>query len=384
VLRNPDAPTILLSAGDPSGDQHGAAVAAALLDRWPHASLFGLGGPRMSAAGVELLADFDDIAVMGFVEVVGKVPFFLKLLRLVTAEIQARNTHLVLPIDYPGFNLRLARQAHSGGTPVLYYIAPQVWAWHRSRTRQLASYTNRLAVVLPFEEDIFRAAGAHATFVGHPLLDRPPLHTDRVKFCAALGLDPGRPILALFPGSRAQDVQQHLQLFVETAARVRAQHPYVQPVIASAHTVHASTYGDLSLARSADPRELLTHARAALVKSGTSTLEAALTGTPMVIAYRMHPLSYMLARALVRVDHIGLVNLVAGERLMPELIQHDANPAALATALSPFLLETAERDRAVAGLERVRNALAAPGQHERTAAQRVSDLAAELIGSGAL
>jgi lipid-A-disaccharide synthase len=377
---NRDAPTILLSAGDPSGDQHGAAVAAALRERWPHATLFGLGGPRMSAAGVELLADFQDIAVMGFAEVVPKIPFFLKLLRRVTAEIAARKTSLVLPIDYPGFNLRLARQAHGVGTPVLYYIAPQVWAWHRNRTRQLAQYTNRLAVVLPFEEHIFRAAGAHATFVGHPLLDRPPLNTDRSRFCHALGLDPARPILALFPGSRAQDVQQHLQLFLDTAARVRAQHPYVQPVIASAHTVHASTYGNLSLPRSAEPRELLTHARAALVKSGTSTLEAALTGTPMVIAYRMHQVTYILARALVRVDHIGLVNLVAGEGLMPELIQHDANPAALAAALSPYLLDTPERQHAVAGLERVRNALAAPGQSERTAAQRVSDLAAELLG----
>lgn len=375
-----NAPVVLMSAGDPSGDQHGAAVAYALQARWPGAQLFGLGGPRMADAGVELLADFREIAVMGFAEIVGKVPFFLRLLKRVAHEMRARRANLVLPIDYPGFNMRLTRQAHAAHVPVLYYIAPQVWAWHRSRMRQLARCTSRLAVILPFEESIFRAAGAHAVFVGHPLLDRPPVHTDRPMFCSTLGLDPGRPILALFPGSRAQDVAHHLPLFVETARRVRAQHPFVQPVIASVGTVGAEMYADSPFPRSAEPRELLTHARAALVKSGTSTLEAALTGTPMAIAYRMHPVSYWLARRLVRVDHIGLVNLVAGERLMPELVQDDANPGTLSSALSPYLSQDSpERRKALDGLARVQAALAAPGQEGTTAAERVVQLAAELL-----
>ncbi len=334
----------------------------------------------MAAAGVELLADFREIAVMGFAEVLSKVPFFLRLLKRVVHEMRARRTNLVLPIDYPGFNMRLAKQAHGAHVPVLYYIAPQVWAWHRSRTRQLARNTNRLAVVLPFEESIFRAAGANVLFVGHPLLDRPPVRADRATFCASMGLDPERPILALLPGSRAQDVAHHLDLFVETARRVKAQHPYVQPVIASSATVAAEMYTASPYARAPEVRELLTHSRAALVKSGTSTLEAALTGTPMAIAYRMHPVSYWLARKLVRVDHIGLVNLVAGDRLMPELVQHDANPSALSSALAPYLsLDSPERQRALDGLARVHAALAAPGQAGTSAAERVAQLAADLV-----
>jgi lipid-A-disaccharide synthase len=167
-------PRIFLSAGEPSGDLHGARVAEALHRRWPDAELFGLGGDGMAAAGVQLLAHVDQLAVMGFVEVLRHLPYFVELMKTVKRAIADRRPDLVIPIDYPGFNLRLARHAREQGTPVLYYIAPQVWAWHRSRMKQLARNTDRLAVILPFEEELFREAGANATFVGHPLLDQPP------------------------------------------------------------------------------------------------------------------------------------------------------------------------------------------------------------------
>ncbi|MGH7556164.1 MAG: lipid-A-disaccharide synthase, partial [Longimicrobiales bacterium] len=167
-------PRILLSAGEPSGDLHGAALARALLSRWPDAELYGLGGPLMASAGVRLLASLDQLAVMGLVEVASRIPFFLGLLRRVRRELVSAPPDLVIPIDYPGFNIRLARAAKARDVPVLYYIAPQVWAWHGSRVRQLAQYTDRMAVILPFEEAMFREAGADATFVGHPLLDVEP------------------------------------------------------------------------------------------------------------------------------------------------------------------------------------------------------------------
>lgn len=372
------APSIFLSAGDPSGDAHGAAVAQVLLRRWPTARLFGLGGPRMARAGVQLLADFDRLTVLGFAEVVRHLPFFLGLLRRMGAEMARRRTDLVLPIDYPGFNLRLARSAHADGLPVLYYIAPQVWAWHRSRAAELARVTDRLAVVLPFEVPLFRAFGADARFVGHPLLDLPAVTVERAAFCQAVGLDPARPILAIFPGSRRQEVDRHLELFQEAADRLCARRADLQPVVARAADVPASLYAGARIPVAEAPRTVLAHAHAALVKSGTTTLETALAGVPMVIAYRTHPLTFWIARRLVDVEHIGLVNLVAGERLAPELLQGAATPDALADALLPLVDAGPARNHAIEGLKRVRTALE-PEQDGRPTAERVVDLVADLL-----
>lgn len=374
------SPRIFLSAGEPSGDLHGARVAESLRRRWPGAQLFGLGGDRMAAAGVQLLAHVDQLAIMGFVEVVRHLPYFIDLMKTVKHTLHERRPDLVLPIDYPGFNLRLARHARDRSIPVLYYIAPQVWAWHRSRMKQLARNTDRLAVILPFETELFRAAGANATFVGHPLADQPPPVGTRQQFLSDLKVDPGRPVLALFPGSRAQEVERQLGTFVDAAEVVRARMPDVQPVLAESAAVPSSTYEAAPFARTKDGWALLHHARAALVKSGTSTLQAALAGTPLVVTYRVHPVTFFMAERLVRVPHVGLVNLVAGERIAPELLQNEATPERLASALLPLLDEdSAERRKAIAGLERVRDLLA-PEDAERSAADRVAELAAELIG----
>lgn len=372
-------PRIFLSAGEPSGDLHGARVAEALRRRWPDVELLGLGGDRMAAAGVELLAHVDQLAVMGFVEVLRHLPYFLDLMKRVKRTVAERPPDLMLPIDYPGFNLRLARLAKETGIPVLYYIAPQVWAWHRSRMKQLARNTDRLAVILPFETELFRNAGANTTFVGHPLLDQPAPSVSRDAFLRDLGVDPARPVLALFPGSRPQEVERQLGRFVAAGQAVHARLPDVQPVLARSSAVPAATYAGAPYPRTVDGWALLHHARAALVKSGTSTLQAALSGTPLVVTYRMHPVTYFMARRLVRVPHVGLVNLVAGARIAPELLQDAATPERLAAALLPLLDEhSAERRAAVSGLSRVRALLAAPNGHD-SAAERVSALAAELI-----
>ena len=372
------APRILISAGEPSGDLHGAGVARALLRRWPDARLYGFGGSLMRAAGVELLAHVDDLAVMGFAEVARHLPFFLRLLRDVRRRLTDEPPDLVVPIDYPGFNLRLARMAKERGIPVLYYIAPQVWAWHSSRVRELARNTDRLAVILPFEAQLFEEAGAHTAFVGHPLLDLRSEPPARAQFCSRLGLDAARPILALFPGSRAQEVRRHLSLFEAAAERVRVHRPDVQPVIAVGSAVPPALYASAGSVRTPDNAALLQHASAALVKSGTTTLQAAIAGTPLVIAYRMHPLSYVIARRVVEVDHVGLVNLVAGERLAPEYIQGEATPDALAAALLPLLADGPERTRMLAGLARVRASLQPP-PGAGDAADQIARLAGELI-----
>jgi lipid-A-disaccharide synthase len=375
------APLIFLSAGEPSGDLHGARLAEALQRRFPGVRLYGLGGDHMRSAGVELLAHVDQLAVMGFVEVLRHLPYFVGLMRQVRREMARRRPDLVIPIDYPGFNLRLARHARMEELPVLYYIAPQVWAWHRSRMKQLAENTNRLAVILPFEEALFREAGANAVFVGHPLADGDPPVEDRGDFAQALGVDAAAPLLALFPGSRQQEVRRHLDIFAASAEEVRRRIPSVQPVIAESPAVPASVYRRAPYPATRDGWSLLRHAQAALVKSGTSTLQAALAGTPLVVTYRVHPLTFFMAQRLVEVPHVGLVNLVAGERIAPELLQNDATPERLASALVPLLTDgSAERAAALRGLARVRAALAPPDA-SRTTGDRIADLAAELLAA---
>jgi lipid-A-disaccharide synthase len=332
----------------------------------------------MASAGVKLQAHTRDLAVMGFVEVLKHLPFFLDLWSDVKGDLTSAPPDLVIPIDYPGFNLRLARQARALRIPVLYFIAPQVWAWHRSRMRELAENVDRLAVVLPFEEALFREAGANVRFVGHPLIDVRDEIPSRDSFCKSLKLDASRPILALFPGSRLQEVERHLPLFKQTAERIRAVAPDVQATVAATTTVARDTYEASGLPYTHDPRALLAHARAALVKSGTTTLQTGLAGVPMVVTYQMHPLTFLVARQLVEVPHVALVNLVAGERVVPELIQEAATPQALADALLPLLREGAERARVEAALAGVRDKLAGASDGF-TAAERVCALAAELL-----
>ena len=371
-----DAPRILLSAGEPSGDLHGAALARELKRRWPNAKLYGFGGDLMKAAGVELWAHADQMAVMGFVEVARHLPFFLSLLWKTRDDLRADPPDLVIPIDYPGFNLRLARYAKELRIPVLYYIAPQVWAWHRSRMKELAHNADHLAVVLPFEEKLFREAGATVTFVGHPLLDLPAATRTREEFCAAYSLDAHRPIVALLPGSRQQEIRNHAQLFVDAARLLQRQQPEVQPVIAQAPGISAESLSAFGYPLVNNSSDLLSFAHAALTKSGTSTLECALSLTPMVIAYRMNPISFLIARNVVEVEHIGLVNLIAGARVAPEFVQDDATPNALAQALAPLTRAGAEREKHLAALRGVRQKLAGDA---RGAAVHVADLVAELI-----
>lgn len=371
------APTIFLSAGEPSGDMHGALLARALRARLPGVRLIGLGGDQMRAEGVELLADLHDLAVMGFAEVIRHLPFFVGLRRRVWASLDAERVDLVVPIDYPGFNLRLARHAHRRGTRVLYYIAPQVWAWHRSRARDLARDTDAIAVVLPFEEAFLRSAGAPVRFVGHPLLDQPPLGESRADWLARHDLDPDRPLLALFPGSRRQELRRHLGLFAETAARAEARRPGLQTVIAAAPGMEPGAYAATSYPRIHEVRALLAHASAALVKSGTTTLQAGIAGTPMVVAYRMAPSSYAVARRLVSVPHIALANLILDERVVPEFIQGAATPQRLCDALLPLLDRTsAERAAMRDSLARIPRRLGGPG-----ASQRVAEMAAGLLSA---
>ena len=328
----------------------------------------------MEQEGVELLARLDELSVMGFVEVLRHLPRILRIERRVTERIRAEGVRLVIPVDYPGFNLRLIRTAHAEGRRVLWYIAPQVWAWHASRAGVLARFADAVAVVLPFEEQFLRERGVPAHFVGHPLLESEHPLEARAEWARRNGLDPDRPVLGLFPGSRRQEIARHLELFEAAAEAVAQRAPAVQPVVGAAADLPESAYAGARSRRVASAG-LLRHSTAALAKSGTTTLEAALAGTPLVVAYKTSPLTFALARRLVRVPHVALANLVAGERVAPEFIQYEANPAALADALLPLLDKgSAERAAMCAGLARVQAALGTAG-----AANRVAEMAADLL-----
>lgn len=364
-------PTIMLLAGETSGDQHGGDVARELQLRLPGARMIGTGGSEMEAAGVELFAGLDELAVMGFVEVLGRLGYFRHLERRIEALLAKGDIDLVIPIDYPGFNLRIAGIAKRLGVPVLFYIAPQVWAWRAHRAKTLAHVADHIAVILPFEVPIFEAEGGRVTFVGHPLLDH---GFDEPSGAGLVQLDPARPTLALLPGSRPQEVARHLAPMLETARLLAREQPDLQVAVAQAKGIEPLDLPE-HVVRVEGGRGLLRAATVAVVKSGTSTLEAALAGVPFVCVYRTHPLTFALAKRLVRLDSVALANLVAGEAVAPEFIQDDFTPAAVAARLQDLLdPESPARANMIAGLEGIKGQLGAPG-----AASRVADIALGLL-----
>jgi lipid-A-disaccharide synthase len=369
------APRIFLSAGEPSGDLHGAEVIRVLRHRFPDATLDAFGGPLMAAAGATVQTRMEGVAAFGTVEILRKIPAHLRLLNRLEAEFARRRWDLVLLIDYPGFHLRVAEAARRAGIPVLYYIAPQLWAWRPERAGRFARACSRLAVVLPFEEEFFASVGLAARYVGHPLLDRgmPP---SRVDARGALGVGPDRRVLALFPGSRRGEVERLWPAFRDAALRLLERRSVDDVLVAT--TTHGAyeRAGPLRLVPG-DSVRILAASDAAIVKSGTTTLEAALTDTPMVVAYRVHALTYALSRRLLTVPWVSLVNLVAGQRIVPELLQGAATVDTLVAEVAPLLDAASPAARAQRdGLGLVRARLGTPG-----AAGRVVEMAAELLAA---
>ncbi len=416
-------PLVLIVAGEASGDRHGARLVSEIRKMLPQAQFIGIGGEALAAQGVEIIARAEDLAVVGLTEVAGRLPAVVKALREVGRVLKRRRPALAILIDFPDFNFLVARLAKWQRVPVMYYISPQVWAWRRHRVRAIARLVARMVVIFPFEEDFYRQAGVPVTFVGHPFVETLPDLPPREKILPEWGLDPHRLTLALLPGSRGSEIERHLPTMLAAAKLIREAIPEIQFLLPLASTapremvesrvreiLGEGARGRRPLPPSPHPLpqppckglagELegsagdwpppgpplkiirgqayaaLAAAHLAVVASGTVTVEAALAGTPAIIIYRLAPLTYQVARRLIRVEHIGMANLLAGEGLFPELIQHDLTPERLAREVLGWIREPDRLEHLRQGLARVVDRLGPPG-----ASRRAARVAIDLIGA---
>lgn len=336
----------MIVAGEASGDIYGADLARETIKRDPNLHFFGIGGERMREAGVETLVDSAEMAVVGLVEVLKHfnviADAFLKLKKILLSA----PPDLLILIDYPGFNLRLAKIAKKAGVRVLYYISPQIWAWRQGRVKKIARLVDHMAVILPFEAPFYQRAGVPVTFVGHPMLDMVQVSMQRDQAAASFGLDPNYQIVGLFPGSRRNEIDRLLPVIVESAVRLKQRFPGIQFVLPLASTLNADAITPQLAAAGLEVvitreriHDMIRACDAVISVSGTVTLEIALVGTPMVIIYKLSPLTYQLAKRLVKVPNIGLCNIVAGETVVQELIQDQANPERIATEIERLLTD---------------------------------------------
>ncbi len=369
----PHSPRFFFVAGESSGDLHGANLIRALQELNPAAECEGLGGPRMAEAGMRLRYDLASEAIMGFVEVLKKLRQIRRLFYATLARLQEWRPDALVLIDYPGFNIRLAKAAHRLGIPIIYYIGPQVWAWKKGRIHTLARYCREVLVILPFEQALYEEAGLPCRFVGHPLLDYIPTVPLTQKYASPM-------TIGLLPGSREQEIERILPVMLDVAKGIREHHPgarFVAPCVDRAREAQIRAMAhDLEIETAAgETYEVLSAARLCLVASGTATVETMLFQCPMIVLYKVAPATYWLARMLVSIDHIAMVNILAQRRLVPEFIQHHAAREAILPIALQLLEDSPERRAMLEGLAEVKTALGGPGASQR-AAQAVLEAAA--------
>jgi lipid-A-disaccharide synthase len=373
---------VLIVAGEASADVHAARALEELRLLRPGVRAFGVGGPRLREVGLEALAPAEEICVMGIAEVLPRIPRILGILRDLAAAAAERRPKVALLVDLPDFNLRLAAKLKKLGIPVVYYVSPTVWAWRRGRARKIARVVDRMLCILPFEERFYEGTGVSARFVGHPFAERPaPAAAERYR--QELGLPAARTTVALVPGSRPSELRRIFPAMLDAAERIRAVRPDAQFVVPVAPTLareqlapYLDAHRGIEVKLVDGRTEAVVGASdAALVKSGTSTLETALMLRPMVVVYKLSWLTYLVGRLLVRIAHFALVNILAGRRLVPELLQREATPERMAAEIERLLADREAREAQLSGLRAVRASLGEPG-----AARRVAEEIAGVMG----
>lgn len=365
---------VMIVAGEASGDLHGAYLVEAMKEMMPKVSFYGVGGEKMHQAGVELLANVSDLAVMGLIEVLGRLKFILGVMATLKRSLEMERPDLLILIDYPGFNLKLAKVARQRGVKVFYYISPKVWAWRKGRVKTIQRTVDHMALIFPFEQDIYRRAGVSATFVGHPLLDEIELKKTDDEIRNEFSLAADKTTVALLPGSREGEICRILPEMVDAAKILTDRFPAIQFVLPVAHTLPQGlisrifSQSDLAV-RLVDGRthDVLSVSDVAIVASGTASLETALLVKPMVIVYKVSPLTYFLGKMVVRIKHAGLPNIIAGRTIVPELIQKDFTPQRVADEITLILKDHNVRDKMIRDLMEVKNRLGEPGASQRAA-----------------
>jgi lipid-A-disaccharide synthase len=378
------SPNLFISAGEASGEHYGAllitAIQRRLAQKGATAKLFGMGGPRMVAAGLEQIVRAEDMAVMGVTEVALHLPRIYREYRKLRQSIRNRRPDAAVLIDFPDIHFKLAQELHKLGIPVIYFVSPQLWAWKKHRIELVRRFVRRMLVIFPFEEAYYRDRGIQAEFVGHPLADLPLPTITREEFAAKNGLHPERIWIALLPGSRMKEIEDHLPEMVEAAWKLSLPHPsaahpnetyeFVVPLAPTLTAAQRTAVYNLAEQRGGglavrivdDARAALLHARASVVASGTATVEAALIGNPFLVVYRVSPMTYAVARKFVDVPHVAMANLIAGKRLVPELIQHDFTAENIVQQLNRLLPDGPPRESMMEELKVIRNRLIAPSQ----------------------
>jgi lipid-A-disaccharide synthase len=394
------SPTIFISAGEASGEHYGALLAAAikqqLAEAGKSAALFGMGGERMQAAGVERIVRAEDVSVMGLTEVLAHLPRIYGEFRKLKKAIRARRPDVAVLIDFPDFHFRLAREFHRLGIPVVYFVSPQLWAWKKHRIRLVQKYVRKMLVIFPFEEAFYREHGVEAEFVGHPLAEMPLPTISREQLAHENALNPGATWIGILPGSRPHEIRDHLPEMLEAArglaaasglAKTHSQAlEFVVPLAptlntaqrAEVHRVIQTLASDLTVRLVEDARAALFHARASMVASGTATVEAALIGNPFVVVYRVSALTYAIAKRVVKVPHVAMANLIAGRRVVPELIQNDFTAANIIQQLELLLPDGPARESMMKDLGAIREALNAHREDERRKESGAIDRAAAI------
>ena len=368
---------ILISAGEASGEMYGAQLIEAIRRRMSDARFFGVGGPRMRKAGCETVVDAQDLAVVGIVEILSHLRKIYGLFDHLIAEADRRKPDLAIVIDSPAFNWRVARQMHKRGVPVIYYVCPQFWAWRQGRVKLLRKYVTKALVIFPFEEKFYRDRGVDATFVGHPLSDLPRPAIERASYAAEYQLDPAKHWITIMPGSRVKEVRMNLPTILEAVRKLGPECEYLLPIAPTLNAdIIRSHIQSQKITLVNESPAALCHSRAGIVASGTATVEAAMMQTPFVMVYRVSPLTYALGKPRIKVPHFAMVNLIAGERLVPELVQHDFTAESVLTRIRDLLPDGAVRDRQLEGFARVRAALQ---PSDATGAGRPADRASEII-----
>jgi lipid-A-disaccharide synthase len=357
---------VMMIAGEASGDAHGAGVVRELKRMQPSIEIFGIGGEKMKHEGMALTYHIRELSFMGFAEVLRHLPLIRSVERTLVQLLILKKPDVLFLIDYPGFNLRFARIAKKYGIKVVYYISPQVWAWKKGRVKRMLGIVDKMLVVFPFEEEIYRNAGVDVSFVGHPLLEELDVQFSRSQFCKRFGIDPSKKILALIPGSRRQEIKNLFSVMARSAG-VLAQSENIEVVVGVAPNLRRELFDrylppNVSLHYMENAtHEVMKYADLAIVTSGTATLETACFETPMIVVYKTSWLTYGIARLLVRVRNIGLVNIVAGKKIVPELIQQDVTVHKIVAAAEGLLDNEAAREAMRKDLSLVKGLLGTKG-----------------------